>query len=217
MRAVTTLLVCIAFFASPASAAITIQQAQITPSGLSVNGRIQPRAPHVTLTISPGKTIDVPVLPNGQFSWRGMEFPTTCIIKVSAGRDQKTAMVQNCGAQGSAGPVGPAGQAGIAGPAGPAGREGPAGPAGRAGPAGPAGPMGPVGPMGLLGPPGAPETLNIRIVEGTGYIACELGEQLISIMCLNGSAKLSQVGTDAGGDCGSRISGFGRVVCMRRR
>jgi hypothetical protein len=245
MRAVTTLLVCIAFFASPASAAITIQQAQITLSGLSVNGHIQPRAPHVFLTISPGKAVEVSVLPNGQFSWQGMEFPTTCIIRVSAGRDQKTAMVQNCGAQG------PAGQVGIAGPAGPAGKEGPAGPAGIAGPAGPmgpagpvgqvgiagpagptgppgkegpagpagiagpAGPMGPTGPMGQLGPPGPPGTLNIRVVEGSGYIACELGEQLISIMCLNGGGKLSQVGNDAGGDCGSRMSG--RVVCMRRR
>jgi hypothetical protein len=127
MHAVATLVVCIPFFASPASAAITIQQAQITPSGLSISGRIQPRAPNVTLTISPGKTVDVHVLSNGRFSWQGMEFPATCIIEVSAGNDQKTAMVQNCGARGRAGPAGPAG---IAGPVGPMGPAGPAGPAG---------------------------------------------------------------------------------------
>jgi hypothetical protein len=118
--------VCIAF-ASPASATITIQQAQITPSGLSIHGRIQPRAPHVTLTISPGKTIEVPTTRNGRFTWQGMKLPTTCIIEASAGSDKKTAMVQYCGAQGLVGPAGPPGPAGLAGPQGPAGAQGPAG------------------------------------------------------------------------------------------
>jgi hypothetical protein len=117
---VIPLLVCIAFFASPASATIFVQQAQISPSGLTVSGRIQPRAPNVTLTISPGKTVEVPTTPNGRFTWQGMELPTTCIIEVSAGSDKKTAMVQNCGVQGLAGPQGPAGSPGPAGPQGPA-------------------------------------------------------------------------------------------------
>src|ERR1700730_957536 len=137
MRAVTTFLVCIAFVASPASAAITIQNAQINPSGLTVTGHIQPPASKVTLTISPGKTVNIPVSSNGEFTWQGMEFPTTCIIEVSAGRDKKTAMVRNCGAQGPAGPAGPAGPVGLAGPAGPMGPTGSAGPAGPPGIAGP--------------------------------------------------------------------------------
>src|SRR5260370_18224953 len=106
MRAVTTLVVSMAFFASPASATITIRNALINPCGLTVTGHIQPRARKVTLKISPCKTVDVPVLSNGQFSWQGMEFPTTCIIEVSAGRDKKIAMVRNCESRGLAAPAG---------------------------------------------------------------------------------------------------------------
>jgi len=137
MRVVIGLGFCIVL-ASPASATITIQQAQITPSGLSIIGRIQPRAPNVTLAISPGKTVEVPTAPNGRFTWQGMELPTTCIIEASAGSDKKTAMVQNCGPQGSAGPPGPAGPPGSAGPPGPTGPPGSAGPPGPPGPPGPA-------------------------------------------------------------------------------
>jgi hypothetical protein len=142
MRAATALVVCIAF-GSPASAAVIIQQAQITPSGLSISGRIQPRVPAVTLTISPGKTVEVPTARNGRFTWQGMELPTTCIVEASAGSDKTTAMVQNCGAQGSVGP------AGSPGPPGPPGLAGPPGPAGPSGPPGPPGPAGPQGPAGL--------------------------------------------------------------------
>jgi hypothetical protein len=147
MRVVIALGFCIAL-ASPAPADITIQRAQITPAGLSIAGRIQPRAPNVTLTISPGKTVEVATAPNGRFTWQGMELPTTCIIEASAGNDKKTAMIQNCGPQGPAGPPGPAGPTGVAGPAGPPGAAGPPGPTGPPGAAGPPGPQGPPGPEG---------------------------------------------------------------------
>jgi len=160
MRTALGFSVYIALVGPAVSATITIQQAQITPAGLAVSGRVLPRAPNVTLTISPGKTVEVPTTPNGRFTWKGMELPTTCIIEASAGADKVNAMVQGCGPAGAAGPAGPAGapgQAGLAGAMGPAGPPGPVGPAGPIGPQGPAGPQGATGPAG---PPGAPGTVS---------------------------------------------------------
>jgi hypothetical protein len=156
MRAAVGFSVYIALVGPAASATITIQQAQITPAGLAVSGRILPRAPNVTLTISPGKTVEVPTAPNGRFTWKGMELPTTCIIEASAGADKVNAMVQGCGPAGPAGAAGPAGPSGPVGPAGPAGPVGLAGAVGPAGPPGAAGPTGPAGPAGPPGPPGTP-------------------------------------------------------------
>ncbi len=132
MRAAIGLVVTCIALATPASAEITIYQAQITPSGLSVSGRIQPQVPNITLTISPGKSVEVPTR-NGRFTWQGMELPTTCIIEASAGSDKKTAMVQNCGVQGSVGPAGPQG------PPGPPGASGATGTARTSGAAGTSG------------------------------------------------------------------------------
>jgi hypothetical protein len=151
MRAVIGLLFCIAL-ASPASATITIQRAQIGPAGLTITGSPLPRAPKITLTIRPGKTVEVPTAPNGLFRWQGMELPPTCIIEASAGSDKTTAMVQNCGPQGIAGPAGPPGPMGSTGVAGPQGPAGLAGPRGEIGPPGPQGPIGPPGPQGPSGP-----------------------------------------------------------------
>jgi collagen triple helix repeat protein len=154
MRITAALLVACAtgFSINSASAAITIQRAQIASGSLWIGGRIQPRAPKVIVKISPSSSIELNTRPNGTFSWQGKEYPTTCILEVEGGGQSVTALVSGCGPQGAAGPQGPAG---VAGPPGPAGAIGPAGPAGAVGPPGPAGAMGPAGPAGPPGVAGA--------------------------------------------------------------
>ena len=124
---------------SSASAAITIQRAQIAGGSLWIGGRIQPRAPKVIVKISPSSSIELNTRPNGTFSWQGKEYPTSCILEVEGGGRSVKALVSGCGPQGPAGAAGPQGPAGVAGPPGPAGVVGPPGPAGAQGPAGPAG------------------------------------------------------------------------------
>ena len=157
MRITAALLVAcaIGFSIDTASAAITIQRAQIAGGSLSIGGRIQPRAPKVIVKISPSSSIELNTRPNGTFSWQGKEYPTTCILQVEGGGQSATALVSGCGPQGPAGAAGPQGPAGAAGPAGPQGPVGSAGPPGPAGPAGAQGLAGPAGPQGPAGPPGA--------------------------------------------------------------
>ena len=156
MRITAALLVAcaIGFSIDPASAAITIQRAQIAGGSLWIGGRIQPRAPKVIVKISPTSTIELDTRPNGTFSWQGKEYPTTCILQVEAGGQSVTALVSGCGQQGPAGAAGPAGAQGPVGAAGPPGPVGAQGSAGPAGPQGPAGPPGAVGAQGPAGPPG---------------------------------------------------------------
>ena len=154
------LVVCsIGFSINSASAAITIQRAQIADGSVWINGRIQPRAPKVIVKISPSSSIELDTRPNGTFSWQGKEYPTTCILEVEGGGQSVKALVSGCGPQGPAGPQGAAGVAGPPGPAGAIGSPGPAGVMGPPGPAGAQGPAGPAGPQGVAGargPEGAP-------------------------------------------------------------
>ncbi len=118
------------FSINSASAAITIQRAQIAGGSLWIGGRIQPRAPKVIVKISPSSSIELNTRPNGTFSWQGKEYPTSCILEVEGGGQSVKALVSGCGPQ-EAGAAGPQGPAGVAGPPGPAGVVGPPGPAGR--------------------------------------------------------------------------------------
>lgn len=162
MRITAALLIAcaIGFSTSSASAAITIQRAQISAGSLWIGGRAQPRVPKVIVKISPGSSIELNTRPDGSFSWRGKEFPTTCVVEIEGGGQSVKALVSSCGPQGPAGaagatgPQGPTGSQGSAGPAGPAGPQGPAGPVGAQGPAGPAGSQGPAGPPGVAGAQG---------------------------------------------------------------
>jgi hypothetical protein len=164
MRITAALLVACAIGVSidSASAAITIQRAQIAGGSLWIGGRIQPRAPKVIVKISPSSSIELDTRPNGAFSWQGKEYPTTCILEVEGGGQSVKALVSGCGPQGPAGAAGPQGPAGAAGAPGPVGAQGPAGPAGPPGATGAQGPEGPpgvtgsLGPRGPAGPPGPP-------------------------------------------------------------
>src|SRR5262245_56071841 len=86
-----------------ASAAITIQRAQIAGGSLWIGGRIQPRAPKVIVKISPSSSIELDTRPNGTFSWQGKEYPTTCILEVEGAGQSVKALVSGCGPQGPAG------------------------------------------------------------------------------------------------------------------
>jgi Collagen triple helix repeat (20 copies) len=171
MRITAALLVAcaIGFSIHTASAAITIQRAQIAGGSLWIGGRIQPRAPKVTVKISPSSSIELDTRPNGTFSWQGKEYPTSCILEVEGGGQSVKALVSGCGPQGPAGAAGPQGPAGAAGPTGPVGAQGPQGPAGVAGPPGPVGAQGPAGPAG---PPGA---TGARGPEGPPGVTGSLG------------------------------------------
>ena len=140
----------IGFSINSASAAITIQRAQIAAGSVWIDGRIQPRAPKVIVKISPSSSIELNTRPNGTFSWQGKEYPTTCILEVEGGGQSVKALVSGCGPQGPAGAAGPQGPAGVAGPPGPAGAIGPTGAMG------PAGAVGPPGPAGRKDRPGQP-------------------------------------------------------------
>ena len=90
----------IGFSINSASAAITIQRAQIAGGSLWIGGRIQPRAPRVIVKISPSSSIELNTRPNGTFSWQGKEYPTSCILEVEGGGQSIKALVSGCGPQG---------------------------------------------------------------------------------------------------------------------
>ena len=105
----------IGFSINSASAAITIQRAQIAGGSLWIGGRIQPRAPKVIVKISPSSSIELNTRPNGTFSWQGKEYPTSCILEVEGGGQSVKALVSGCGPQGPAGAAGPQGAGGSCG------------------------------------------------------------------------------------------------------
>lgn len=85
---------------------------------------------------------------------------------------------------------GPKGDKGDKGDAGIPGIGGAAGPTGAAGPAGPTGPAGPAGPKGDKGDKGdaGAAALAFRIVTSGGdSVACNADEELVSLICKEGS------------------------------
>lgn len=83
------------------------------------------------------------------------------------------------------------GPQGAAGPPGPQGAQGPVGPAGAQGPQGPAGPPGPAGPQGDRG-----QAAGLRVVTGTGTVACDNDEALVSLVCASGAPDGAKCGAD---------------------
>jgi hypothetical protein len=117
-----------------ARAEVFITTAAISGGELVIVGRIRrPREPSVHIKISPSKTVQVESSSTGGFRWIGPEFPSTCIVKITSGEDEREVVIQNCGLPGPAGPPGPAGQMGPAGHPGVAGPVGPKGPPGEPG------------------------------------------------------------------------------------
>jgi Collagen triple helix repeat (20 copies) len=113
------------------------------------------------------------------------------------------------GSKGEQGPPGPQGQRGDLGQAGPPGPPGPQGPPGEKGDkgeqgqAGPPGPPGEKGAPGETGPAGATATTapaNFHVVrqdscDSSGCsLACNAGETLASVTCLQGTASVAKEG-----------------------
>ena len=83
---------------------------------------------------------------------------------------------------------GPKGDRGDKGDAGIPGMAGSAGPTGQAGPAGPPGPAGPKGDKGDKGDAGAAAPAAFRVVTSGGdSVACNADEELVSLICKDGS------------------------------
>lgn len=166
--------------AAPAAAEIQILAAKITGGELWVLGSADATDAEISLDERFRQRTDG----RGNFEFRLVHHPATCIVTLRVGGESRQAVVGECGQQGPAGPQGAPGATGPAGPpgatpsvttqqplpgppgppgqpgprgeAGPRGERGEAGPPGRDGAVGPAGPPGPQGPAGARGEPGAP-------------------------------------------------------------
>jgi hypothetical protein len=125
IRAMAVTTACVIFWGGNARAEILITTAAITRGELTIVGRVRrPREPSVHIKISPSKTVLVESSSTGGFRWIGPEFPSTCIVEITSGKDRREVVIENCGLPGPPGPAGPPG------PVGPAGAMGPAGPKG---------------------------------------------------------------------------------------
>ncbi len=120
------------------------------------------------------------------------------------------------GPPGPAGAVGPKGEQGPPGPQGPKGEQGPPGPQGpkgdpgQAGPPGPAGPQGAPGEKGPIGPASpasaaAPANLHVLRQDSCDaagcLLACNAGETLASVTCLQGTASITKNGDVESATC----------------
>jgi len=116
---------CVITWGGNARAEIFITTAAISRGELAIVGRIRhPREPSVQIKINPTTTVQVESSSTGGFRWIGPEFPSTCMVEITSGKDKREVLIQNCGLPGPVGPPGPPG------PAGPAGQMGPPGPRG---------------------------------------------------------------------------------------
>ncbi|KMO28406.1 hypothetical protein VQ02_31735, partial [Methylobacterium variabile] len=139
--------------AAPARAEIQVLAARITAGELWVLGAADDPEAEVSLDGRFATRADS----RGRFEFRLVYHPATCIVTLRAGRQERGAVVGECGQQGPPGPEGRAESrtvAGPPGPPGPAGPQGEPGPRGEAGPPGAPGPQGEAGPRGEAGPEG---------------------------------------------------------------
>jgi hypothetical protein len=124
------------------------------------------------------------------------------------------------GPQGAAGPAGPPGAKGDAGPIGQTGSRGQPGEAGPIGPPGPPGSPGPAGPAGSAGSNAgaAPSGLHAVTIEACGKsceIACEAGQQLVSVTCPGGTIHMRKATEPETATC-SNASGPALGLCMKQ-
>ena len=122
------------------------------------------------------------------------------------------------GEQGPAGPQGPKGDVGQAGPPGPPGPQGPPGQKGEKGDAGQAGPPGPPGPAGEKGAATAPPTLHVVRQDSCDSSACSLacnaGETLASVTCLQGTTSITKEGDIEKATC-QNSQGPALALCLK--
>ncbi len=140
----------VACFHDSASARIRLNDSEMLAGVLVVSGHTRHRSETITLDNQFTQKSDR----HRRFVFRVPYYPSTCTLQLKTAEDERTAVVESCGAIGMRGPDGTPGTAGIAGPQGPQGVAGPMGPLGPRGVAGPQGPQGVAGPMGPLGPQG---------------------------------------------------------------
>ncbi|GJD35976.1 collagen-like protein [Methylobacterium aerolatum] len=160
---------------------IMVYDARIEAGDLRLSGSV--RKPGAIVEMDGDISIQADA--RGRFVFKLPYRPSTCVVTLKSGDDEREAVVANCAPEGQAGPAGPQGVPGPAGETGPkgeagdkgetgakgeagargetgdkgdkgdAGPQGPAGPAGQAGPKGEPGPRGEPGPKGEAGPAGA--------------------------------------------------------------
>jgi len=114
------------------------------------------------------------------------------------------------GRQGPAGPQGPPGPPGAQGAPGQKGDAGPAGEAGMRGPPGLPGSPGPAGPPGL----NALHALRQDSCSAACTLACNPGEQLVSVTCPGGTIRITNNPEAEGAVC-SNAPGPALALCLR--
>ncbi len=140
-RHVLTSMVTLAWYA-PAEAAFKLLAARIGEGDLWILGTVdEPRA-----TVSLDGLYETRADSAGRFEFRVPYHPPHCVVMLRTSRQERLAVVANCGQ------LGPRGEPGIPGNEGQRGERGPPGPPGQPGPPGPVGPTGPEGPPGRVVP-----------------------------------------------------------------
>jgi hypothetical protein len=92
-------LLALAPWSLPASAAITIEQAQISDGGgLVIAGQVTPTVRTVTLTIGPVTSIILTPDGAGRFMWIDQQVPPECAVSVTAGGERVVTGIAGCGA-----------------------------------------------------------------------------------------------------------------------
>ena len=134
---------------------ITVYDARIEAGDLRLSGSI--RKPGAIVEMD--GDISIQADSRGRFVFKLPYKPSTCVVTLRSGEDEREAVVANCAPEGAPGPAGPQGipgPAGEKGETGPRGDAGPKGEAGAQGEQGPRGEQGPAGPQGEAGTPGLP-------------------------------------------------------------
>ena len=138
---------------------IMVYDARIEAGDLRLSGSV--RKPGAIVEMD--GDISIQADKRGRFVFKLPYKPSTCVVTLKSGEDEREAVVANCAPEGAPGPAGPqgipgpAGEKGETGPrgeAGPQGEQGPRGEAGARGEQGPAGPQGETGPKGEAGSKG---------------------------------------------------------------
>lgn len=206
---------------------ITVYDARIEAGDLRLSGSVRKPGSIVEMD----GDISIQADQRGRFVFKLPYKPSTCVVTLKSGEDEREAVVANCAPEGAPGPAGPQGvpgpagekgdtgprgEAGPKGETGPKGEPGPAGPQGEAGlpgpkgEAGPAGPRGPVGGRGEPGKPGAAAASSLRMLRktecgGACTATCDEGEVMVAARCL-GSGAVTYEGE--GASCPSEATGL---------
>ena len=125
MRLTLSVALLVAGIPGSASADFSISAARIAEGDLIVMGQVDEPNTEITLDDVFTEKTDS----RGRFSFRIAYHPTSCIVVLRAGAQQRSVVVGNCGQmgpRGEPGPVGPRGDRGDPGPSGPPGPQGPA-------------------------------------------------------------------------------------------